>query len=179
MITVTIKTAEVRHDIKNRIHITARSMEAGDAGYESVSAMQPDDNDDNSYDVSRAIGDALTDVKLETGEYLDETHSTADNLIAYAVETDAEVILAYDVPSNFDDSTLEALSTGLHEYMVSQSIYRWLEKTSPSQASVHKTEATAGMVKALKALYRRRRPSRPVYTNDAAVSVGSIYATND
>ena len=87
---VTIKTPELRYAVMNKTHVTARSLEAaGKLNYEASAHMQASEDPENSYELVRAITSAIAETKVELGEYLNEEHSTADNLIPDAVEAEA------------------------------------------------------------------------------------------
>lgn len=87
---VTIKTPELRYAVMNKTHVTARSLQAsGKLNYEAAAAMQVSEDNENSYELVRSITDALAEVKVELGEYLNETNTTADNMIPAAVEASA------------------------------------------------------------------------------------------
>lgn len=86
---VTILTPELRFAVMNKTHVTARSMQAsGTLNYEAAAAMQVSEDNENSYELVRAIADALAEVKVELGEYLNEENTTADNMIPTTVEAE-------------------------------------------------------------------------------------------
>lgn len=114
---VTIKTPELRFAVMNKTHVTARSMQAaGTLNYEAAAAMQVSEDNENSYELVRAITDALAEVKVELGEYLNEENTTADNLIPKTVEAEAEL-------------TEESATTG-RTWSSTQSSTNWIHKAT-------------------------------------------------
>ena len=85
---VTIHAPELRFAVMNKTHVTARSLEAGGKlNYEASAHMQASEDPENNYELVRAITSAIGETKVELGEYLNETHTTADNLVSEAVDT--------------------------------------------------------------------------------------------
>ena len=161
---VILQTKELKFAVMNKTYITARSLQAaGKLNYEAAAQMQASDDDENSYEIMRAISDVIADVKVELGEYLDESGDTADNLINADVEEGNAITLSFLLPSNFDSAAKDALGSGIHEYVVGRSIYEWYRQTCPEIAEACRADAEVALVRAKKALYKRSRPERPTY----------------
>ena len=164
-LTVTIQTKELKFAIMNKTHVTARSLEAsGKLNYEAAAHMQASEDLENSYELTRAISNAIAETKVELGEYLNETTDTTSNLISTAVENGDPVVLSFLLPSNYNSAAADALGGGIHEFIVGRSIYEWYRQTCPEIADACKLDAEASLIRAKKALYKRSRPDRPVYT---------------
>lgn len=160
-ITVKIATRELKYAIKNKTYITARSMEAtGKMPSEAVSHMQASEDYENAYELSRAITSAIAEVKEELSEYLESDESKNDNLVNSLVEEGEPITFKFDMPSNYDKSSVEALITGIHDYVVCRSIYEWYRETCPELAAACKTDAADAMIRAKKSMYKRTRPVR-------------------
>lgn len=163
-LTVTIQTKELKFAIMNKTHVTARSLQAsGKLNYEAAAHMQASEDAENSYELLRAISNALAETKVELGEYLNETHTTTNNLISAAVENGTAVEIAFQLPSNYNSAAADALGGGIHEFVVGRSIYEWYRQTCPEIAEACRADAEAALDRAKKALYKRSRPERPVY----------------
>ena len=68
---VTIQTKELKFAIMNKTHVTARSLQAsGKLNYEAAAHMQASEDLENSYELIRAISNAIAETKVELGEYL-------------------------------------------------------------------------------------------------------------
>ncbi len=164
-LTVTIQTKELKFAIMNKSHVTARSLQAaGKLSYEAAAHMQASEDEENSYELIRAISNAIAETKVELGEYLDETVTETDNLVDEAVEKGDPVALEFLLPSNYNSAAADALGGGIHEFVVGRSIYEWYRQTCPEIADACKADAEAALDRTKKALYKRSRPERPTYT---------------
>ena len=161
---VEIQTKELKFAIMNKTHVTARSLQAsGKLNYEAAAHMQASEDMENSYELIRAISNAIAETKVELGEYLNETTSKTDNLVDKNVEDGEKVTLAFLLPSNYNSAAADALGGGIHEYIVGRSIYEWYRQTCPEIAEACKVDADYALERAKKALYKRSRPDRPSY----------------
>lgn len=162
---VTIQTRELKFAIMNKTHVTARSLQAsGDVNFEAAAHMQASEDDENSYELMRAINDAFADVKVELGEYLDENTTATNNLIKQAIEDGDPVVLNFKLPTNYNNSAADALGAGIHEFIVGRSLYSWYRQTNMKIAEACNKDAEESLDRAKRALYKRSRPERPTYT---------------
>lgn len=162
---VTIQTKELKFAIMNKTHVTARSLQAsGKLNYEAAAHMQASEDLENSYELIRAISNAIAETKVELGEYLNESVTETSNLINSHVESGEAVTLNFLLPSNYNSAAADALGGGIHEFVVGRSIYEWYRQTCPEIAEACRVDAEASLDRAKKALYKRRRPERPSYT---------------
>ncbi len=163
---VKIQTKELKFAIMNKSHVTARSLQAaGKLNYEAAAHMQASEDLENSYELIRAINNAIAETKVELGEYLNETVTETDNLISSKVENGELVTLDFLLPSNYNSAAADALGGGIHEFIVGRSIYEWYRQTCPEIAEACKADAEAALERTKKALYKRSRPDRPTYTS--------------
>lgn len=161
---VKIQTKELKFAIMNKSHVTARSLQAaGKLNYEAAAHMQASEDLENSYELIRAISNAIAETKVELGEYLNEEVEETTNLISSAVENGELVTLDFLLPSNYNSAAADALGGGIHEFIVGRSIYEWYRQTCPEIAEACKADAEAALDRAKKALYKRSRPDRPTY----------------
>lgn len=162
---VVIQTKELKFAIMNKSHVTARSLQAsGKLNYEAAAHMQASEDLENSYELIRAINNAIAETKVELGEYLNDTVTETDNLIDEAVENGEAVTLDFQLPSNYNSAAADALGGGIHEFVVGRSIYEWYRQTCPEIAEACKADAEAALDRTKKALYKRSRPDRPSYS---------------
>lgn len=162
---VKIQTKELKFAIMNKTHVTARSLQAsGKLNYEAAAHMQASEDTENSYELIRAISNAIAETKVELGEYLNETVTETDNLIDKAVEDGELITIDFLLPSNYNSAAADALGGGIHEFIVGRSIYEWYRQTCPEIAEACRVDADASLDRAKKALYKRSRPDRPTYT---------------
>ena len=162
---VNIQTKELKFAIMNKSHVTARSLQAsGKLNYEAAAHMQASEDLENSYELIRAISNAIAETKVELGEYLNEETAVTNNLINAKVENGELVTLDFLLPSNDNSAAADALGAGVHEFIVGRSIYEWYRQTCPGIADACKADAEAALDRAKKALYKRSRPDRPTYS---------------
>ena len=163
---VTIQTKELKFAIMNKTHVTARSLQAaGKLTYEAAAHMQASEDLENSYELIRAICNAIAETKVELGEYLNETTTATNNLIDSDVENGNAVVLSFLLPSNYNSAAADALGGGIHEFVVGRSIYEWYRQTCPEIADACKVDAETALERVKKALYKRSRPERPTYSS--------------
>lgn len=163
---VKIQTRELKFAIMNKSHVTARSLQAsGKLNYEAAAHMQASEDNENSYELIRAISNAIAETKVELGEYLNEETDETSNLIDTKVENGDLVTLDFLLPSNYNSAASDALGGGIHEFIVGRSIYEWYRQTCPEIAEACKVDAEAALDRAKKALYKRSRPERPTYSS--------------
>lgn len=164
-ITVTLKVAEMVYDVENKTHLTGVSRIASETlNYEAGAHMQASEDNEHSYQIRRSINNAFAELKVELGEYLSEDGSTTNNLIKDEIDNDGELTLAFLMPSNFNNSACDSLGSGLHEYIVDMAIYDWYIITDKADAADYQALAAAALERTKKALYKRERPTRPIYS---------------
>ena len=162
---VKIQTKELKYGIMNKTHVTARSLQAsGKLNFEAAAHIQASDDLENSYELIRAISNAIAETKVELGEYLNEEVTETSNLISEDVEKGKMITLNFLLPSNYNSAAADALGGGIHEFIVGRSIYEWYRQTYPEIAAACNADALAALDRAKKALYKRSRPERPTYT---------------
>ena len=106
--TVTQQVKELVYDIQNKAYLTGQAREAeGTKTYEAASNMQASDDDENSYQIRRSLANAFSSLKSLLGEYLQEDKSTSNNLINKEIDNDGELTLAFELPSNYNNSSAD------------------------------------------------------------------------
>lgn len=164
--TVKLEVKELKFAVKNKTHVTARSLQAmGKINYEASAHMQASDDLENSYELMRGISDAIAETKVELGEYLNENVTTTTNRINTAVENNEAVDLVFELPTNFNGAAFDSLGAGIHDFVVGRAIYAWYRQTAPEIAEACRVDADAALQKAKMALYKRSRPERPTYSS--------------
>jgi len=165
-LTVTLQTKELMYAVMNKTHVTARSLQAaGTLNYEAAAHLQASEDNENSYELKRAINDAIAETKVELGEYLNADTNATNNLILDTIEDGEPVVLSFLLPSNFNSAAADALGAGIHEFVVGRAIYDWYRETYPAIADACKKDAEAALERTKRALYKRERPTRPDYND--------------
>ena len=117
ILTVTQQVKELVYDIQNKAYLTGQAREAeGKKNYEAAS-------------------NAFSSLKSLLGEYLSEDKSTSNNLIAKEIDDNGVLELAFELPSNYNNSSADALGNGIHAYLVDMALGDWFAITNPEDAA--------------------------------------------
>lgn len=163
-LTVTQEVKELMYDIMNKAYLTGQAREAeGLKGYEASSNMQATEDESDSYQLKRSLANAFSTMKSMLGEYLDEEKSTAKDLLPAEIEDDGALVLSFNMPSNYDESSADSLADGIHAYLVDMALYDWFTITNKADAADYLTSSTVMLETVKRAFYKRSRPSRPIY----------------
>lgn len=162
-LTVTQQVKELVYDIQNKAYLTGQAREAGGMSYQAASNMQASDDDENSYQIRRSLANAFSSLKSLLGEYLQEDKSTSNNLINKEIDNDGELTLAFELPSNYNNSSADALGNGIHSYLVDMTLGDWFSITSKEDAQIYIQHSSLSLENVKRALYKRSRPERPTY----------------
>lgn len=159
---VEIYVKEVIYAVKNKTFVTARSVYAiGDANDEVASHMKTSDDTASDYEIKRAINEAITELKANLGEWISGDIAATDNRIDAAIENQDKIVLAFQLPSNYDGVAFDAVGKGIHGYIVGRCLYSWYRQTYPKIAEVCLEEANISLANVNIALSMRKRPTRP------------------
>lgn len=165
-LTVTQQVKELVFDIQNKAYLTGQAREAeGKKTYEAASNMQASDDIENSYQIRRSLANAFSALKSLLGEYLSEDKSTSNNLIQKEIDDDGVLELAFELPSNYNNSSADALGNGIHSYLVDMALGDWFSITNKEDAQDYISHASVSLENVKRALYKRARPTRPSYTD--------------
>lgn len=163
-LTVTQQVKELVYDIQNKAYLTGQAREAeGKKGYEAASNMQASDDTENSYQIRRSLANAFASLKSLLGEYLAEDVTTSDNLIQTQIDNDGVLTLAFELPSNYNNSSADSLGKGIHSYLVDMALGEWFTITNKEDAATYIEHSTVSLETVKRALYKRSRPERPTY----------------
>lgn len=161
---VTQQVKELVYDIQNKAYLTGQAREAeGTKGYEAASNMQANDDTENSYQIRRSLATSFSSLKSLLGEYLSEDKSTSDNLINTEIDSDGILELAFELPSNYNQSSADALGNGIHAYLVDMALGDWFTITNKEDAQIYVSNSSISLENVKRALYKRSRPQRPTY----------------
>lgn len=164
-LTVTQQVKELVYDIQNKAYLTGQAREAeGKKNYEAASNMQASDDEENSYQIRRSLANAFSSLKSLLGEYLSEDKSTSNNLIAKEIDDNGVLELAFELPSNYNNSSVDALGNGIHAYLVDMALGDWFAITNPEDAASYVQHSAISLENVKRALYKRSRPERPTYS---------------
>lgn len=74
------------------------------------------------------------------------------------------LVLAFKLPSNFHNASVDSLGSGCHQYLVNRAISDWFVITNPEEAQMYASLSEEALETAKRALYKRARPVRPSYS---------------
>lgn len=164
-ITVTQQVKELVFDIQNKAFLTGQAREAeGTKGYQAASNMQASSDEENSYQIKRSLENAFSLLKSQLGEYLTENTTMSDNTISQQIDNEGVLSLTFRMPGNYNNSSVDALGSGIHSYLVDMAIFDWFTITNKDDAAVYATHAGATLENVRRSLYKRKKPTRPTYT---------------
>lgn len=164
ILTVTEEVKEIIFDVTNKAFLTGRAREAENAKeYEAASNMQASEDNEDSYQLRRSLANAFSSLKSLLGEYIDETTTTTNNLIEQEIDNDGQLVLAFRLPSNYNNASADSLGKGIHAYLVDMVLSEWFTITNKADAKDYLDHAGASLEIVKRALYKRSRPTRPTF----------------
>ena len=157
-ITITLYMSELVFDVQNKTYLTGRSRSNGE-NFEQVANMQADDEEENSKQILRSIGNAYGSLMAKLSEYVVSDKTTATNLIT---DQEANLTIALQMPGSYNKAANEAVVAAVHQYIVNTAIADWFVITNKSDAVEYANLAAVNITQLREALNKRVRPVRPV-----------------
>ena len=157
-ITITLYMSELVFDVQNKTYLTGRSRSNGE-NFEQVANMQADDEEENSKQILRSIGNAYGSLMAKLSEYVVSDKTTATNLIT---NQEANLTIALQMPGSYNKAANEAVVAAVHQYIVNTAIADWFVITNKSDAVEYANLAAVNITQLREALNKRVRPVRPV-----------------
>lgn len=156
-ITITLYMSELVFDVQNKTYLTGRSRTNGE-NFEQVANMQADDEEENSKQILRSIGNAYGSLMAKLSEYVVSDKTTATNLIT---DQGANLTIALQMPGSYNKAANEAVVAAVHQYIVNTAIADWFVITNKSDAVEYANLAAVNITQLREALNKRVRPVRP------------------
>lgn len=156
-ITITLYMSELVFDVQNKTYLTGRSRTNGE-NFEQVANMQADDEEENSKQILRSIGNAYGSLMAKLSEYVVSDKTTATNLIT---DQEANLTIALQMPGSYNKAANEAVVAAVHQYIVNTAIADWFVITNKSDAVEYANLAAVNITQLREALNKRVRPVRP------------------
>ena len=173
-IVVTLYMNELFYDVQNTTFLASRQK--SEAGEDFKAHMIANDDPESENQLLRSIGNSYGTLKTMLSEYIDENGCTGNNVL---MSREANIIVTLMMPSNFNRSSVKAISTGLHKYIVNSTIASWYVSTNPSDAQTFMAYANDNLKEVFEAINKRSRPRRacyaPVFTPVKRTFAGDIY----
>lgn len=156
-ITITLYMSELVFDVQNKTYLTGRSRTNGE-NFEQVANMQADDEEENSKQILRSIGNAYGSLMAKLSEYVVSDKTTATNLIT---DQEANLTIALQMPGSYNKAANEAVVAAVHQYIVNTAIADWFVITNKSDAVEYVNLAAVNITQLREALNKRVKPARP------------------
>lgn len=151
---ITLYVDELVYDIQNKTDLVGRSSEKND---ELVAHMQVNNDEENENQILRSLFSAFTTLKTELSEFLAEKGLTANNVL---LSRKSNLTLNLELPSNYNESTREAISHEAHDYLVNKTLTEWFIITHKEMAQDYNSLAKNAIENIRRAIFKRNRPVR-------------------
>ena len=156
VIAITLYMSELIYDVQNKTYLTGRSRQTG-TNHEEVSNMQANDDDENSNQIMRSIGNAFANLKTKLSEYINASGTSTNDK---QISSTGNLTLSLNMPPNYNNASNDTISTALHQYLVNSAIGDWFTITNKNDASDYITLAAANLEQLREAVNKRMRPTR-------------------
>lgn len=155
-ITITLYMSELIYDIQNKTYITGRSRQNGN-NFEEVANMQANDDEENLNQITRSIQNAYSLAKIKLSEYIEESGTTGSNELASSEEN---ITVSLKMPGNYNESTVESISSAVHQFIVNTAVGEWFSMTNKADAADYFNLAAGCITDIREAINKRVRPTR-------------------
>lgn len=177
-VVITLYKSELLYDIKNKVHLLARSRAHAQEAAQTAN-MQVNDEEAETNQMMRSLGDAFAKILAKLSPYYcsipeqkqapapcpfrqcssapgDDIYM-ADNILTEPGRN-REFTIPLTMPDNFNETFIGTATASLHSSLVSTAIAEWFSLASPSDASLYYELADRDMEKARIALHARIKP---------------------
>ena len=155
---ITLKMSELLYEIRNKTWLTGQSRQNGQ-NFEEVAHMQNNEDEEHVNQVLRSIGNAFAQLKVRLSEYIDGNQTTANDI---QISNVTDLTVSLQMPSNFNQSTADAIATAMHQYIINTAIAEWFQITNKTDSADYLTLAGANITQIREAVSKRVRPTRTV-----------------
>lgn len=160
-ITITLSLEQLKYDVYTKTYLTGRSRK-NDNNDELVAAMQADDTQADTDQLTRSMENAFMQLKEVVAEYLEPVtgdSATADNTLI--TDGQSSLVITLKVPGNFNMAVVPTLKQEMHQYVVNMTTGDWMNITDKADAKEYYEDAAANAVTITHVMSERVRPSRP------------------
>ena len=102
-------------------------------------------------------------MKSILSEYLHEDRTTSNNRVQSEIDDNGKLIFAFKFPSNYNNSSVDNLSNGIHSYLVEMALAGWFAIANKEDAEIYAKRSVVSLESVKRSLYKRNRPKRPTY----------------
>lgn len=160
-ITITLSLEQLKYDVYTKTYLTGRSRK-NDNNDELVAAMQADDTQADTDQLTRSMENAFMQLKEVVAEYLEPVtgdSATADDTLI--TDGQSSLVITLKVPGNFNMAVVPTLKQEMHQYVVNMTTGDWMNITDKADAKEYYEDAAANAVTITHVMSERVRPSRP------------------
>lgn len=162
-LTIIEEVKELIYDIQNKTYMIGQAREAEGKSYQSASNMQISDDEEDGYQIRRSLANAFSELKSILSEYLHEDRTTSNNRVQSEIDDNGKLIFAFKFPSNYNNSSVDNLSNGIHSYLVEMALAGWFAIANKEDAEIYAKRSVVSLESVKRSLYKRNRPKRPTY----------------
>ena len=155
-LTITLYKSELLYDIRNLTYLTGRSRQNGN-NHEEVANMQANDDDENINQLLRSIQNASSTLKTKLSDYIVDTSLSSTNEL---IGEGDDYTFTLTVPTNYNHSTVETITSSMHQYIVNTATGDWFSITNKADAENDYKFASSNLEMIREALNKRVRPNR-------------------
>jgi hypothetical protein len=177
-IIITLYKSELLYDVKNKVHLTARSRAHAQEAMQTAN-MQVNDEEEETNQMLRSLGDAYAKILPKLSPYyqsipeqkqapepcpLKKCESAAPDEIYLADNIlmergrNREFTIPLTMPDNFNEAFIGSVTASFHSSLVNTAIAEWFTLVSPADAAAYYEFAERDMEKARMALHARIKP---------------------
>lgn len=161
---VQLQVPELIYDAQNKVFLTGRAKQAINEGaYANASDIQASDDNEDAYQFMRSLATHFASLKALLADYIVENLTTVDNKIKEEIDNDGVLKIAFLMPTNFNQTSKDAMGQGIHDYLVCKMVAEWYAINNKEDAGQYEQRAIADYEFVRRALYKRVRPERPTY----------------
>lgn len=157
LIPITLYLNEIIYDIQNKTYVIGRNKDSGD-NPEQVAAIQASDEPESYNQLLRSIGNALSMLRQNLGDYLDVSQTTSND---NQFEADSDIVIQLNLPMNFNEASIDAVTTAMHQYIVNTAIAGWFSLVNPDESEKYIQLASNNYQMLSTAMMSRKRPVKP------------------
>ena len=157
-VTITLYESELIYEVQNKTSLTGKSRDDG-KNFEQVSHMKASEDDESRNQILRSIGNAAALLKTKLDEYVTSSATSANNaqLTGAAGET---IVFNLSMPENYNLAMNEAVTAGMHQYIVNRCMVDWFVMTNKADAKEYAELAAQNIIDIREAINKRVRPTR-------------------
>lgn len=141
--TYTVDKSEVYNDVGRTTGYTGAKMQGDDDAYSRISTVAGDDDQ-----LERFWTEACDSITDSVKEYVS------------SVTTTPNYSLTLSLPSNYDASLTNSITSRMKSYIVASMLAKWFRITNKAEATDYAQEAAALLTDIIGRIYHRTRPTR-------------------